>query len=86
MASDLFPGQTTVDGPATNGAVVTPSDSTDLGFTTRAIYIGTGGNLQVQMANGPVLFTNLQAGQVLPIRASRIYNALTTAANIVALW
>ena len=33
--------------PADNAAAVTPSDSTDLAFTSRALYVGGAGNIVV---------------------------------------
>lgn len=36
---------------ARNGAVVTPNDSTDLDYVTRAVFVGTGGDLEVNMSS-----------------------------------
>lgn len=69
-----------------HGAVaVTPSDATVL-ETTRALFVGTGGNLNVKMADGAiVLFTNVPAG-VFPIQVEQVLSTSTTASNIVALY
>ena len=76
-----------LSGPATNAVVVSPSDSTDLTYVTRAVYVGTTGNLKVTMSDsGTVLFTGVVAGSTLPIRVSRIWNTTTTASTIIALW
>jgi hypothetical protein len=74
--------------PATHAAAVTPSDSTDLGHVTRWIYVGgSGGNLEVIMADGSdVTLTSMAAGSLLPMRVSRVKAASTTATGIVALW
>lgn len=58
--------------------------------TTRALYVGTSGNLTVLMANdyggtSQVTFTNVPAG-VFPVQVTRVVSATTTALNIVALW
>lgn len=73
--------------PAEGALAVTPSDSTDLSFVTRALYVGAGGNLNVDMAEGnTVLFVGVLSGTVLPIRVRRVRAASTTAASIVALY
>jgi len=73
--------------PATKAIAITPSDSVDLAFATRAIYVGGNGNLRVDMQDGgaAVTFVGLVAGQVLPLRVSRIYATGTTATNLVGL-
>jgi hypothetical protein len=73
--------------PADNAAAVTPSDSTDLAFTSRALYIGGAGNIVVTMAGGgDVTFTAVPAGSILPIRVSRVKSTSTTATSIVNLY
>ena len=88
MATDAFATQPDTEwGPAQNAAAVTPSDSVDLSYTSRAIYIGGAGNLKVVMnESGTVTFVGVAAGTVLPIRVDRVYSTDTTATNIVALW
>lgn len=74
--------------PADNAVAVTPNDSTDLTYTTRAVYVGGAGNMVVTMAGGGsnVTFTGIPAGSLLPIRVSRILSTSTTATSIVALY
>ena len=73
--------------PADNAAAVTPSDSTDLSYISRALYVGTGGNIVVtMMGGGDVTFTNVQDGSNLPIRVSRVKSTSTTASNIVNIY
>lgn len=73
--------------PADNAAAVTPSDSTDLTYVSRALYVGTGGNIVVTMqGGGDVTFTNVQDGSILPIRVSRVKSTSTTASNIVNIY
>lgn len=68
------------------GAVaVTASDSTVIP-TTRALYIGTAGNLAVKMADGSLpTFSSVAAG-VFPIQVTQVLSTGTTASNIVALY
>lgn len=77
--------------PAEYAVVVTPSDSTNLGYTTRALYVGGAGNVSVEMAGAggqepTVLFTGVVAGSILPISVTRVNSTGTTATTIVALW
>jgi hypothetical protein len=54
---------------------------------TRALFIGTGGNLKVTMAYGSdVTFSNLAAGTILPIQVTKCWSTGTTASSIVALY
>lgn len=72
--------------PLGNAAAVTPNDATDLAHESRAIYIGTAGDLKVTMAEGQVVtFTAMQQGWH-PIMATRIWATGTTAGGIVACW
>lgn len=70
--------------PADNQVAITPSDSTDLAFNSRAIRIGVGGTLVVTPAGGgsDVTYT-VYNGEVLPIRVSRVKATGTTATNLV---
>lgn len=77
-----------VEAPARNSAAVTPNDSTDLTFTTRALYIGGAGDVKVDMVGTgtAVTFAGCLAGTILPIRVDRVYSTDTSATNIVAIW
>lgn len=86
-AIDLFAGYLEgLSAPYANAADVTPSDTADLTYTTRALYVGTTGNLVVIMASGDTVTLDSVPVGVLPIRVSRVKATNTTAANIVALW
>jgi hypothetical protein len=66
---------------------VTPSDGSDLaGEPFFAVWVGTGGDLKVDMADGgsPVTLSNCASGQLIPIMVERIYATGTTASNIIA--
>lgn len=84
-ALDNITGNST--NPASSAVAVTPNDTADLTNVTRAIYIGTGGNLSVIMQDGSTCtFTGVLAGTVYPLRVSRVRATGTTAGSIVALW
>lgn len=72
---------------ARNAALVTPNNDADLTAMTRAVFVGTGGDLEVVMAGGQtVVLPSIPAGAFLPISVSRIRAAGTTATGIVAFW
>lgn len=77
--------------PAPYGEAVTPSDSTELPFLTRGLYVGGAGNVYVEMLNSlgayaTVAFIGVTAGSLLPIVCRKVRSTSTTATNIVALW
>lgn len=73
--------------PADDFIAVTPSDSTDLAFVARAIYVGGTGNLTVISPTGQsTLFANIAEGMIHPIRCNRIMATGTTATGLVAIW
>ncbi len=73
--------------PARDGLRVVPSDSADLTQLSRALFVGTAGNVAVVMAGGQAItFENCAAGSILPVRAARVLNTGTTAGAIIALW
>lgn len=72
-------------GPARNAAVVTPSDTVDLTFVSRGIYVGVAGNLAVIMSGGQNLVIPVPAG-LNPLAVSRVLSTGTTATGIVAVW
>lgn len=77
---------TALDSPAAHAFPVSPSDGALLPETTRAVYVGVAGDLAIVMkSGGEALFTNVQAGSLLPIRAAQVKATGTTAQNIVGL-
>ena len=73
-------------GPLVRAAVITPNDTTDLAFETRALLIGRGGDLALTTANGDVVtLKNLIARVVYPFAAQRVHQTGTSAAEIVGL-
>lgn len=75
-------------GASTYFVPVTPSDTTGLSYSTRALYVGTTGTLNVSAYDNPdtpTLFVAVPAGTTLDIAVSKVYQTGTTASNIVAL-
>ena len=66
-----------------NVADVTPSNTVDE-TPAGVLFIGTGGDVKVTAAqSGTVVFKNVASGSWLRVRAKRIYDTLTTAADII---
>ncbi len=78
--------EVTLESPFNSAATVTPSDSTDLAYVTRGLFVGTGGAVAVTVGGQNVTFGNVPSGTMLTIRASRVLSTGTTASNIVAVW
>jgi hypothetical protein len=85
--SDRFASHTpSLTGPASSGFPITPDDALALPETTRALYVGIGGSLVVEMASGAVLtFAGVADGALLPLRVSRVRASGTTASGLIGL-
>ena len=77
--------------PAGYVFAVTPSDSADLATATRALWVGTGGNVAIHSFDPTtqkvtsVTLTAVPNGTLLPIVTRRVLSTGTTATGIVAL-
>ena len=84
------PYQTYAAGPTSpiaGGFDVTPDDAVDLPILTRALLIGSAGDVVVDFADGTTLtLPNLSEGVVYPIRVSRVRATGTTAGDIKGLF
>ncbi|SFE74347.1 hypothetical protein SAMN04487969_10642 [Paenibacillus algorifonticola] len=69
------------DGPAVGIKVIAPSDS-NLFEATRAIYVGTGGDLNVQMFDGTTAIIPAMPTGMYPISVVKVLATSTTAAGI----
>jgi hypothetical protein len=80
---DYQPG---LESPAGHAAAITPSDSLALVDATRAIYVGGAGALRVTMVSGAVVtLAVVQAGQIYPLRVTKVMATGTTATGLVGL-
>jgi len=80
----MAPG--TGESSGTSAVAVTPSDTVDLTYVSRELYVGGAGNVTAIMADGStVLFSTVPAGTRLPIRVSRVKATGTTATLMVAI-
>lgn len=74
------------DLPYSQGAAVTPSDSVDIPTgLTRALWVGSTGNIRAIMGGAAVNFLSVPAGTLLRVACTRVNATGTTASNIVAL-
>jgi len=73
---------------AVGAAPVTPSNDDDLtNGECRALYVGTGGAVSLDVGNSTaVIFAGVASGTVLPVRAKRVRSTGTDASDIVALY
>jgi hypothetical protein len=88
----VVPSETSdITSPASHGFDITPHDSNDLAALPRALWIGVGGDVTVEMrdANGAaanLLFKNVPSGTLLPIRPHKVLSTGTGATYIRAIW
>ena len=75
--------------PPLNAKAITPAN-TDLDYVTRAIYVGTTGNLAVRVVgeqgDEDVVFPAVPSGATIILVCKQIRTTGTTASNIVAMW
>jgi hypothetical protein len=71
---------------------VSPSDGADLPHVTKAIWVGTTGNIKVDMTGtqttgtgGTVTFNSVPVG-FFKVEAKRVYSTGTTATNMIAVF
>lgn len=88
MSADSFSGYADSPfAPASTCFAITPSDILNLDAITKAIYVGSGGDLVVRPANGAsdVVFRNVPSGGIIDVRARAVRANGTTALDIVGL-
>jgi len=84
MSQDISGGG--VGQPITHIFPIIPSDTVDLVYLPRGIYVGTAGNIAVLTLGGSIaIFVGALAGSILPVRAVRVYATGTTASNLLSL-
>ncbi|WP_375229896.1 spike base protein, RCAP_Rcc01079 family [Roseobacter sp. S98] len=87
MADQFENIKPSLESPCEGLEAVTPSDSEDLAQVTRALYVGGGGDLAVRAKDGSqATFVSLKAGQMIPVRVSRVFSTGTTATGIIGMY
>ena len=66
---------------------ITPSDTVDLTYPVRAIYVGVGGDVSLLLREDtdPVLFKGMVSGAIYTLDVIRVYDTDTDATDIVGL-
>lgn len=86
MADNFRKHEYRLDSPAGLAFPISGSDSTNLEYITRGIYVGGTGDIKVDMAqSGSVIFRNALAGTIIPVRAVKVYSTGTDATDLVGL-
>ena len=74
-----------LESPASGGAALSPDDNADLAQVTRALWVGTSGDVSVVLKSGDaVTFKN--ATGWMPMRVARLMATGTSATGIVGVW
>jgi hypothetical protein len=73
--------------PAQNGFAITPQDDVDLLLATKAIYVGSGGNITLRMlqADADITFVNVPSGSILDLRVRAVRSTGTSASSLIGL-
>ena len=74
--------------PASGGMAITKSDTVDFAKgECRGIYVGGAGDVNVVFRDGSVaVFSSVPAGSILPVFATRVNSASTSATVMLALY
>jgi hypothetical protein len=73
--------------PSDDCFTIVPDDLLDIARATKAIYIGTGGDVTLRplRSESDVVFRNLVSGSILDVRVGAVRATGTTASDIVGL-
>ena len=83
--ADKFSDDPTIPAVGSHGTI-TPSDSTVLSPTTRALWVGGAGDVAVTFIDGSTgTFQGVAAGTLLPCKVTKVM-AATTATKILGLY
>ena len=88
-ASDTFVNsQGGLQSPCRSSFVITPDNVNELPFVTRAIYVGSAGDITLRLADdtAAVDLKAVPGGTLLPVRARQVYVTGTTATALVGLY
>ena len=86
--TDIYKSYTpSLSSPILDRLEITPDDGVELPQLTRALYVGTPGDVTVRLASGAVIsLGGVQGGVVYPLRVDKVLASGTTAAGLVGLW
>jgi len=73
--------------PASGVVTITPSNSVDLDYTVRALWIGnTAGNVSVVCPDGTTAILPVAANSLVPVMCKRVNSTGTTATTIIGFY
>ena len=85
MSFDPFSSSTdSLIAPAQNAFAIIPHPSDDLPSFTKAIYVGSGGDVVLRAvgSDADVTFANVPSGTILPVRARALRDSSTATALV----
>ena len=86
MKDDFSRHGSSLTSPPTAAEAIVPDNEADLAYATRALYVGEGGDVAVQLMSGDTItLANAQSGTVYPMRVRRVLATGTTADLLVGL-
>lgn len=85
MADKFKNRESSLESPARRADAVTPNDAADLPNSSRALYVGGAGDIQITTVGGDTVTLTGVSG-FLPLCVARVHAAGTSATGIVALW
>lgn len=88
MVQDKFENSVdSLTAPASKCFTIAPSDSEFFAYSTKALYVGTGGDIALVTVGSDeaVTFRNTIAGSILDIRVRQVLATGTTAQDLVGL-
>ncbi len=77
--------ESSLESPARRAEAVSPDNGADLPNFSRALYVGTAGDIRVTTVGGDTV-TLVGATGFLPLCVARVHATGTSAAAILALW
>lgn len=77
---------TGLESPATRIVEITPDDTADIFYASRAVNVATSGSLRVTTTGGDTGTVHVTAGVAFPLRVTRIWQTGTTATGIVVMF
>jgi hypothetical protein len=74
--------------PAEHAFAISPSDTAEIAYVTRGLWVGGAGNVKVKTQGGEtVTFVGVAAGTLLPIRVVQVFaTGGTTATDFIGLY
>jgi hypothetical protein len=76
-----------LNAPASNAFAISPSNTADLATATRFLYVGSAGDIAVDLVGGDanVIFKSVPVG-IFPLRVKRVRATGTTATNLIGAY